>query len=322
MSRFPNIRVPGTLPLVALLLVAFALAGCRQDPPAVDASTVPGDPVAAIEAQAAALRDNDLVRWSHLGLPPELHARTEALWNRRLAEAEPADPEEAREYADVMSRLMAPDAEKALMRDIEPKLAEFESEIAGQWPLMQATAGIFLSAAIEANTELSDADKTHGQELVSAVLAWAQPALFTDRKRAREAIAALSATARELDLPTLEDARALEMMPAMEKGGIALAGFKQAAQAYGMDLDASLDGVEAELLSSEGDQARVKVRYPLLDETVSFEMDMQRVGEGWYSADAIRQAEADLAEAGPEAAVAGPPAPDADAATTGAGSAD
>ena len=45
-------------------------------------------PVAAIEAQAQALRDNDLVRWSRLGLPPELHARTEALWNRRLAEAE------------------------------------------------------------------------------------------------------------------------------------------------------------------------------------------------------------------------------------------
>ena len=238
------------------------------------------------------------------------------------AEAEPADPEEAREYADTMARLMAPDAEQALMRDIEPKLAEFEGEIAGQWPLMQATAGIFLNAAIEANTELSAAEKSHGQELVSTLLAWAQPALFTDRERARQAIRALSATARELDLPTLEDARALEMMPAMEKGGVALAGLKEAAKAYDMDLDASLEGVEAELLSSEGDQARVKVTYPLLDESISFEMDMQRVGEGWYSADAIRQAEADLAEAGPEADVAQTPAPDADAATPGAGSAD
>ena len=321
MIRFPNIRA-----LAALLLVALALVACRRDPPAEEASTVPGSPVAAIEAQAQALRDNDLVRWSRLSLPPELHARSEALWNQRLAEAEPADPEEAREYAETMARLMAPDAEQALMRDIEPKLAEFETEIARQWPLMQATAGIFLNAAIEANTELSDADKSHGQELVAAVLAWAQPSLFTDRERAREAIRALSATARELDLPRLEDARALEMMPAMEKGGIALAGFKQAAKAYDMDLDASLDGVEAELLSREGDRARVKVTYPLLGDVVSFEMDMQRVGEGWYSADAIRQAEADLAEAaqdaGADADLAGQPAPEADAATTGAGSAD
>ncbi|WP_374603420.1 hypothetical protein [Arenimonas sp.] len=321
MIRFPTLRA-----LAALLLIALALVACRRDPPAEEASTVPGSPVAAIEAQAQALRDNDLVRWSRLSLPPELHARSEALWNQRLAEAEPADPEEAREYADTMARLMAPDAEQALMRDIEPKLAELETEIAGQWPLMQATAGIFLNAAIEANTELSAADKSHGQELVAAMLAWAQPSLFTDRERAREAIRALSATARELDLPTLEDARALEMMPAMEKGGVALAGIKQAAKAYDMDLDASLDGMEVELLSSEGDQARVKVTYPLLQQTVSFEMDMQRVGEGWYSADAIRQAEADLAEAGQdagtEADLAGPPAPDADAATPGAGSAD
>ncbi|GAB2665529.1 hypothetical protein [Arenimonas aestuarii] len=317
MIRFPNLRA-----FAALLLIALALVACRRDPPVEDASTVPGSPVAAIEAQAQALRDNDLVRWSRLGLPPELHARTEALWNRRLAEAGPPDPEEAREYADMMSRLMAPDAEQALMRDIEPKLSEFETEIAGQWPLMQATAAIFLNAAIEANTELSAAEKSHGQELVSALLDWAQPALFTDRARARQAVAALSATARELDLPTLEDARALEMMPAMEKGGVALVGIKQAAQAYGMDLDASLDGVEADLVSREGDQARVKVTYPLLGETISFEMDMQRVGEGWYSADAIRQAEADLAEAGPDTAVTPSAAPDAEPATTGAGSAD
>src|SRR5690606_32114781 len=146
--------------------------------------------------------------------------------------------------------------------------------------------------------------KRHGQALVAALLAWAQPTLFTDRDRAREAIAALSATARQLDLPTLEQARALEMMPAMEKGGIALAGVKQVASVYGMDLDASLDGVEAKLLSSEGDTARVKVSYPLVGQTISFETQMQRVGEGWYSADAIKQAEADLAEAGPELAAA------------------
>ena len=111
--------------LAALLLTALVLAGCRREPPADDLATVPGDPVAAIEAQAQALRDNDLVRWSRLSLPPELRARTEALWDQRLAEATPADPEDAREYAAVMARLTAPDAEAALMRDLERKLAQF-----------------------------------------------------------------------------------------------------------------------------------------------------------------------------------------------------
>lgn len=301
MTRFPTARA-----LAALLLLAFALAGCRREPEPADQARAPGDPVSAVEAQAEALKDNDLVRFSRLGLPPGLHARTEALWNQRVAEAPPADPEEAREYAEVMARLMAKDAEAQLMRDLEPKLAQFEAEMAGQWPLMQATAGIFLNAAIEANTELDAAQKAHGQSLVSALLAWAKPELIADRARARRAIAALSRTARELDLPTLEDARALEMMPAMEKGSIALAGLKEATRAYGLDLDASLEGMQVELLSQEGDQARVKVDYPLLGETVSFEMDLVRVEGGWYGAEAIRQAEADLAEAGQAAVAAGP----------------
>lgn len=299
MTRFPNARA-----LAALLLLAFALAGCRREPEPEALARAPGDPVSAVEAQAEALQDNDLVRFSRLGLPPALHARTEALWNQRVAEAPPADPEEALEYAEMMARLMADDAEAQLMRELEPKLAQFEAEMAGQWPLMQATAGIFLNAAIEANTELDAAQKAHGQSLVSALLDWAEPALIADRERARRAIAALSRTARELNLPTLEDARSLEMMPAMEKGSIALAGLKEAALAYGLDLDASLEGMQAELLEQEGDQARVQVRYPLLGETVRFEMDLVRVDGGWYGAEAIRQAEADLAEAGQDAAVA------------------
>lgn len=306
------IRKPAFRALAALLLTALVLAGCRREPDA-DLSTVPGDPVAAVQAQAQALRDNDLVRWSKLSLPPELQARSEALWAQRVAEAEPADPEDAREYAEIMARLTAPDAEAALMRDLEPKLAQFEAEVAGQWPLMQATASIFLSAAIEANTELAAAQKAHGRSVADALLDWAQPALITDRARARQAIAALSATARELALPTLEQARALGYTEALEKGGIALAGLKQASKAYGLDVDASLEGMSAELISTDGDQATVRVTYPLLGRDVAFEARMQRVGEGWYDADAIAQAEAELAEAAHATAVT-PAAPAADAA--------
>src|SRR5690606_33170954 len=103
-------------------------------------------------------------------------------------------------------------------------------------------------------------------------------------------------TANALDLPTLAQARALPMVPAMEKGGIALAGVKQVAKAYDLDLDRALDGVRAELVSAQGDRAQVKVSYPLLDKTVSFEMAMLRRGDSWYSAQAVADAEAELAE--------------------------
>jgi hypothetical protein len=99
-------------------------------------------------------------------------------------------------------------------------------------------------------------------------------------------------------------------MPALEKGGLALAGIKAATRAYDLDLDRSLDGVQAELLSAEGDSARVKVSYPLLDRTVSFEMELLRRDDAWYSAEAVRDAETALAEAA-EAAPGVPAAADA-----------
>lgn len=288
--------------LLALLSLVLALGACRKDAP--EEAKAPGDPVAAVEGLAKALRDNDLVRYSRLSLPPELYDRSEALWNRRVAEAAPVDDADAAEYDKMMARLTAPNAEAELNRDLEPKLAKLETEIAGQWPMMQATALIFLNAAIQANTELSDEEKAHSSEVVAGLMAWAQPSLFTDRARARVAVSALVETADALALPTLAQARALPMLPAMEKGGIALAGFKKVAKAYDLDLDRALDGVQAELVSANGDSAQVKVSYPLLDKTVSFEMEMMRRGDGWYSAQSVRDAEAELAEAGEEAAPA------------------
>jgi hypothetical protein len=288
--------------LLALLSLVLALGACRKDAP--EEAKAPGDPVAAVEALAQALRDNDLVRYSSLSLPPELHARSEALWNRRVAQAEPVDDADAAEYDKMMARLTAPNAEAELTRDLEPKLAKLEAEISGQWPIMQATALIFLNAAIQANTELSSEEKTHSNEVVAALMAWAQPSLFTDRARARVAVSALVDTANALALPTLAQARALEMVPAMEKGSVALAGIKKLTQAYDLDLDRALDGVQAELVSASGDSAQVKVSYPLLEKTVSFEMEMVRVGDGWYSAQSVRDAEAELAEAGETATAA------------------
>jgi hypothetical protein len=297
--------------LLALLSLVLVLGACRKDSP--EAAKAPGDPVAAVQGLARALRDNDLVRYSRLSLPPDLHARSEALWNRRVAQAEPVDDADAAEYDKMMARLTAPKAEAELMRDLEPKLAKLETEIAGQWPMMQATALIFLNAAIQANTELSAEEKTHSNEVVAGLMAWAQPSLFTDRARARVAVAALVETADELALPTLAQARALQMMPAMEKGGVALAGIKRVTKAYDLDLDRALDGVQAELVSAEGDLAQVKVSYPLLDKTVSFQMEMMRRGDGWYSAQSVRDAEAELAQAG-ETADATPTEAAADAA--------
>ncbi len=299
--------------LLALLFFALVLGACRREAPA-DAARAPGDPVEAVEAMAAALRENDLVRYSHLSLPPELHARSAALWDRRMAEAEPASDEDAEKYDRLMARLLAPGAEEDLARDMDQQLAKLQQEIGGQWPLMQATATIFLNAAIQANAELTEDEKTHGSEVATRLIDWADPDLFTDRERGRRAIRVAVDTAQALQLPTLADVRALPREPAMEKAGLALAGAKDLLRIYDLDLDVMLAGMAAELVSAEGDTARVKVSYPLQGKTVSFQMDMLRRDGAWYGAAAIRDAEAELAEADALADTEGAPPIDGDGA--------
>src|SRR5918993_112016 len=195
-----------SLVLLCALLFGLGLVGCRREVQA------PGDPVAAVKGMAEALRDNDLVRYSRLSMPPALHRRMEARW------------------------------------------------------------------------------------VSAAVLDWMTPAMLSDRERARAAIKILVETARELELPTLEASRRLEMIPALEKGGQALRGLKRMAGVYGIDADASLAAVQARVVDARGERATVEVRYPLLGKTVAFDMKLLRRDGRWYSAEAVEQAEADLAK--------------------------
>ncbi|KFN49557.1 hypothetical protein [Arenimonas composti] len=285
--------------IVSVLLLVFAVAGCRRDEPQAPVTRAPNDPVAAVEAQAQALRDDDLVRWAKLAMPPALYARLDA--QRRRTATEPVDEDDAREYAEWMARLTAPDAETALMRDVDAKLAEFEAEVGDQWPLMQAAMAMFIQAAIEANGDIEASEKAHARDLAGGFVYWIKPTLVADRERARRAIAEVTATARALDLPTLEQVQALPLDEALAKAGIVFAGLKRVAKVYDVDLDAALDAVRVEAVSVDGDGAVVRVGYPLFGRDLRFEMPMQRFDGGWYSASTVRDIEADLREVEAEA---------------------
>ena len=276
------------LPLT--LLALLALAGCRRD------VVAPGDPVAAVKGLAGAVKDNDLVRYSRLSVPPALHKQMEIRWKANLTTAPAPTPAQQEDYAKWMDRFTAPDAEAQLYRSFDRKLKKIEEELNSQWPLMQATGGIFLNGVISANPKLTAAEKAHGKAMGSTLVDWLKPELVTDRARARRAIAVLTETARDINLPTLADSRRLEMIPALEKAGRGLKGLTQAGRVYGLDADASLAQVQARVKAVDGPVATMEVSYPLLGKTVSFEMQLLRRDGRWYSADAVRKAEQELAQ--------------------------
>jgi len=296
-SHWRRLLWPTALVVLSLAL-AIVAGGCHRE------VVAPGDPVAAVKGLAEALHDNDLVRYWRLTLPPALQKAVQARWKARLATAPPPTEQQEKDYARMMARLTAPDAEAKLYRSLDPKLKKLEIEIGSQWPMMQTTAGIFIKGIIQANDKLSPAEKEHAKAVGIAVLDWAQPAVITDRARARQAITVMTETARELDLPTLAQARALELIPALEKFDIALKGGKKLGLIYGVDVDAALANVDVKLVAASGDSATTEVSYPLLGRTVSFQMELLRRDGRWYSADAVRDAEADLVRPLPTAPAA------------------
>ena len=285
------------LPLLALALLA--LSGCRRE------VVAPGDPVAAVKGLAQAVRDNDLVRYSRLSMPPNLHKQMEARWKANLALAPMPTPAQEKDYARWMGRLTEPQAETRIYASFDRRMKKIETDMNSQWPLMQATGGIFLKGVIQANAKLSPEQKDHAQALGSTLLDWLKPEMLSDRRRARQAISILVETSRDLDLPTLADSRRLEMVPALEKGGRVLKGLKQLGRIYGLDADRSLAGVQARIEDLDGDIATLDVSYPLLGKTIHFPMRLLRRDGRWYSADAVAEAEAELAHP-PGAAAAKP----------------
>lgn len=289
--------------LIALLLLVALLAACKREPEPIPGA--PQEPVAAVEALAGALREGDLKRYSELSLPPAMRAQKAELWRRQVAAAPAIDAEKVQRFNAMMAMLTAPDAEAVLWAKAEPRLAAMQQELGPKWTMGVTMLSGFATTAIAANPTLSEAEKAHATGVVEAFAGWAgDQAQFTDEARARQAIAAAVRTAREIDLPSFDAARALEYDALLEKGGVAFRGAKLIAAAYGVDADAALSQVQAEVVELEGDRAVVRVRYPLFGREVRFEQPMLRIDGGWYREDAVQGLERALAE---EAAARGEP---------------
>lgn len=275
-------------------ITAVALVACQKDEPAGEtpkaAAEATANPADAITATAQKLKSNDVLGVIQLTVPPRYYEKMKADWKADL-DKEPITEEDRLEFQAMMAKLTAPDAETALLAEAEPELAKFETEMAAQMPLMVGMGQGFVMQAIQANETMTAAQKKQAGDVVGAIAAWLQGVQFADRALARQAIGHAVSTARELDLKTLDEARALEFEPAMQKAGVAFKGIKDVLAVYGLKLDEAFDSVKASVVSETGDSAVVKVDYTIFNQPLSFESPMVRIDGRWYGKDTVEQLE-------------------------------
>ncbi len=296
-------------------LLGLSLVACQSETPqATDAETLAADsPADVSERIAGELKDDNVLGALQAAMPPADFDEVK----RRFEESrkEPPSAEDSAEFAANMAKLTAADAEQQLMAELEPLLAKYEAEMAAQLPMFVAMGRGYAQTFLQESKEISEDEKKQATQLLDGIANWLSTVNFGDRDLARQAIAKAVATARALDLQTLEQAQALEFEPAMAKAGIVFSGIKDILAVYGLNVDAALASVDSSVVSEQGDSARVKIAYRLFDKPLEVEADMVRRDGRWYGKDTLAKLDAERskaaqAEAGDEADAAA----DADAA--------
>ena len=290
---------------VALLsALALVAVGCQKAP---ESTTTPAaqsaaatSPDGALMASIAALKAGDFDSLMKNSLPPAEFAKIKADWNK---DQDPITDEERQKFADTIGKLTAPDAEQKIFAEIEPQLTAFDAQYQQQIPMYVAMGSGWLQGMVQQNKDMSEESKQQALAAINALGAWVTKTRFTDPAKVKQVIAIVVKAARDLNLKSLDEARALSYEQGMQKGKAAFAAFKDALNVYGFSFDQTLDSIKPEVVSNDGKTAKIKMSYTLLGTPLTGEADMVNVDGRWYGKDTIEKIqEKAAAQAGGEGA--------------------
>lgn len=303
--------------LAASLLVFFA--GCEQKPAdtAVTAPAAAATPDAAILASVQSIKQGDIAGLMQNALPPADFAKAKADWGKDK-DQEPITDEQRAQFNETMAKLTAPDAEQKLFAEIEPKLKEFDAQYQQQLPMYAMAGAGWVKNMIQQNQTMTEAERTQAVAAVDALQAWVVKTHFTDADSIKKVIAIVAKAARDMNLKSLDEARALGYDEAMQKARVAVLALKDALAVYGFSIDQTLDSIKPQVLANDGKVATVQLSYTLLGAPLTATTEMVNVDGRWYGKQTIDKLKEKTAEQAAEQsampAVTAPAAPAAQSA--------
>ncbi len=268
--------------LLTLLLLSLSGVSCKRDPVAKTKT-----PEGSVQAGADALAKGDLRAFVLSQVPPKDLEKLRADWKAQAAK--PVDPAEAARFADQMAKFNDAAAVDNMMKEFEPKLAEFDREGAAQMPMLIGMMTGMAQASIQQNKELDAAGKAQATQMVNVLTRWIGGAKFTDRAKVRTSLQALADAARGSKVRTLAQLQALPFDAALDEYSRAFRALKAVLATYGLPLDPVFASVKTKVLSKTGDTAKVRVTYRLLETDFMHDMDMVKIGDRWYGSKTAAQ---------------------------------
>lgn len=265
--------------------LALAVTACNRDsgPGAAGANA---DPVQTVQKSVELTRQGDIAGLIEHMLPPAEFARVKADWQDKKDDKEPTAAQREK-FAEMMAKLTAPDAVDKIYAEIEPDIRQFDSQYQQQIPTIVSMGRGYLRGLVQQSQDLSAGEKEQANQVIESLAQWVEKTRFTDPERVKRAIAIVADSARQMDLKTLDQARSLDFEQSAPRLKVAFNGIKKVLEVYDFSIDAALDSVKAEVVSSEGDAATVKITYTLLGSQLETRSEMVRIDGRWYARDTI-----------------------------------
>jgi hypothetical protein len=293
---------------LAVLLVAF-VGGCGNKD-AANPAVVSNTPEATIRKSADLLKQGDIAGLMQNALPPAEFAKMKADWGKD-PDDKPVTDEDRQKFQEAMAKLTAPDADKTIYAEIEPQLKQFDAQYQQQLPMYVAMGSGWLQGMVQQNKDMSETDKQQAIAAINAMAGWVQKTRFTDAESIKKVLAIATKSARDINLKTLDEARALNFDQSMDKARIAFVGIKDALAVYGFSIDQTLDSVKPTVVSNDGKAATVKVDYVLFGTPLSANAEMVNIDGHWYGKQTIEKLKEQQQDAAAQTDVTAPPATDA-----------
>lgn len=291
-------------PLAFVALSCLALSACKDEESAGATTAKSGvraaeNPLAAVEANIAAFKNNDLKTVVLSSVPPSMMDHVRTKWTEELNK-EPITEEDRAKFNEALTMLTAPDAETKIWADLQPHLTELQQGAQYQLPMYIGLGQGILGSMVDENKELTDAQKTQAKAGIGAFGTWASSAKFLDADLAQKSIGIVCDAARDMKLESLDQARAMKFEDALDKGNIALKATRDLLSNYGFPVDDVLNSMKSEVVAQNGDTAKVKVRYSMFNTPLEFESELVKVEGGWYSKESVERLRAEMSGASNE----------------------
>ena len=232
-------------------------------------------PDGAFKASIAALKSNDI----HALIKNSL---SEEGYNELVSEFEKNKTSEIPEadkaqFAQAVAMLTADGAEDQLFAMVSPQLEQAKAMV----PMMLMMGKDQMLQGIKDNPMIPEGQRDAMTQVASAAMDWVgENDLFSEDKT-RGAIAAVVATAKALDMKSLDEVQNMSFDDALGKGSIALGGLKDVLNVYGLSMDDMLDSVKVSDVNVDGDNATMNVSYEIFGETMTQAMEMMKKDGVW-----------------------------------------